>query len=151
MPDVEGEDWWQYMVTRTPWNEGNTYYLPDALSFALRLGDGQQHFGFVPAELLASHGPAVSSVIPVAPRTKRWSLLEHCCAETSLLCQDPYKTGKNRLRRLTKERGLAAASGIGYVLSMVKRKGAGVPAVRAALPCAWGSPAQNLHKKRLGR
>ena len=62
MPDVEGEDWWQYMIMWTPWSEGNTYDLPDALSFALRLGDGQQHFGFVPAELLASHGPAVSSV-----------------------------------------------------------------------------------------
>ena len=150
MPDVEGEDWWQYTITRTPWSEGNTHDLPDALSFALRLGDGQQHFGFVPAELLASHGPAASSVIPVAPRTKRWVLLEYCCSETSLLCQDKYKTGKSRLHRLTKERDLTTASGIGYALSLVKRKGAGVPIVHAALPCTWGSSMQNLHKKRLG-
>ena len=66
------------------------------------------------------------------------------------MCQDKYKTGKNRLRRLTKERGLTTASGIGYALSLVKRKGAGVPVVRAALPCAWGSSMQNLHKKQLG-
>ena len=121
---------------RTPWSEGNTYDLPAALSFALRLGDGQQHFGFVPAELLASHGPAVSSVIPVAPRTKRCTLLEYCCSETSLLCQDKYKTGKNRLHRPAKERGLTTAPGIGYASSLAKRKGAGVPIVRAALPCA---------------
>ena len=71
MPDVEGDEWWDYMKLATPWNEGNDYVLPDALSFALRLGEGQQHFGFVPAELLASHGPAVSSAIPGAPRIKR--------------------------------------------------------------------------------
>ena len=79
MPDVDGGEWWECMRARTPWNEGNTYDLADALNFALRLGDGQQHFGFVPAELLASHGPAVASVILVAPRTKRWVLLEYCC------------------------------------------------------------------------
>ena len=58
--------------------------------------------------------------------------------------------GPNRLYRLTKERGLTTASGIGFALWLVKRKGAGVPIVHAALPCTWGSSTQNLHKKRLG-
>ena len=61
--------------------------------------------------------------------------------------QDGQKKG---LRRLTKERGLTASSGIGYAVSLVKRKGAGVLVTHAALPCAWGSSMQNLHKKRLG-
>ena len=67
-----------------------------------------------------------------------------------MLCQDKYKTRQNRLCRLTKERGLTAASGVGYALSLVKRKGAGVPIIHAALPCTWGSSMQNLRKKRLG-
>ena len=47
LPDVEGHEWWEYMKFWTPWSEGNVYELSDALSFALRLGEGQRRLGFV--------------------------------------------------------------------------------------------------------
>jgi hypothetical protein len=44
---------------------------------------------------------------------------------------------------------MTAPEGLQYALSLLRKKGSGIPVVHAALSCTWGSSMQNLHKKRL--
>ena len=52
--------------------------------------------------------------------------------------------------RLTAERGMTSPAGLAYALSIYKQQKVGTLVAHAALPCTWGSPMQNLHKRRLG-
>ena len=44
---------------------------------------------------------------------------------------------------------MTTPEGLQYALSLLRKKGSGIPVVHAALPCTWGSSMQSLHKKRL--
>ena len=52
--------------------------------------------------------------------------------------------------RLTVERDMTSPAGLAYALAVLKQRNVGTPVAHAALPCAWGSSMQNLHKRRLG-
>ena len=146
MVDVDGKDSEYYMQMDIDWDHCEKAELEQAMRMARVDKNEHQHFGAVPDEFGAKPFVTAPPAVLAPQRPRRWTFIEYCWSETSLLCREKHQLDHNRLFRLTKEHDMTTPEGLRYALSVLRKKGSGIPVVHAALPCTWGSPMQSLRK-----
>ena len=137
------------------------YLCPEeaALQF---LEHHRKHFHFGPcrpifgednAEVVTEQAvsAAVGAGVPAPPAssgTKGYLLLEFCCSDDSVLCNERYAGPHVELIRLTEAVDMTSTKGLRFALDQIERTQKHV-VLFGALPCTWGSGFQRLNQVHL--